>query len=1035
MKNLYAILSVFAFGVFALAQVPTVDFESNGADYITASPGNAGTVTIVDDTADLETHGKVANIVNPAEQYDAWIITLDNKISFADASKKVLSFDFRDPTATARVILLKVSQGNDTFVNGDGAAITAYEVQATTAETDDWQTLSFDFSSAQGSYPNNAFTNDIVGEYSQLEIFIDFGTAVGSNTFVDNFRGGSQGSVNVLPGPTASAPSPIDTHDAENVKSIYSDAYTSAAANWDLNPGWGQATSTNEVQIDGTSDKVIRMSNLNYQGHTFDAIDASGMTTMHLDVWVENAGDLDIFIISLNPTVQPKVTKTLAAGQWVSLDIPLSEFTSVDSSVDLAGIAQMKYETTDALGYIYVDNIYFWAPPSTDTEINFSVDTTNNTHYPNTSNGDVLAVSYSTDAGSSYTLSSPFTDSDSDGVWEGSLTLPKSTGAVQYQLVVTDANSGYTVATASTGDALASDADFSLTTGENAVTQNLFLLDRESDANSWATLKASAVATVTVTIRGFHPDHTSGQYGLRAPGGDCYNLGDWTSNTDGVFTDTMTLPYYSTQVYQVGFHNGTNGWCGANMVSGNANTNTDFSVSVVEADVTEDLTAINAVDSNGNFIVYTSEGDLGNYPATQINFNEDWIAEAIKSDEGAVATIIDDPSNSDKGKVLNVVYGGEGSQDWQNAQILIPVGQKKLDLRTTKTVSFDIWTSHDDTDANKGKYSGLLKLETPTTGSGTIEKGFVTSGNGWETITVDFTDNFKNDNGDAGSNDQFRKIVLFTNYGGGDGAHQVSGGIHKKVDTRVYDNFVYAEGDLVPNPVSPITSYSENFDDGDSSWAAADGASFAEADGYGTASSTNASDWAHIYYNSTAALDLSAGDKGFSFKINGPRASKVFLKLQVGDEYWNNHEYIPAEANYTTPGEWQTITVDASGQTSNDKTRIVIFFDTQTAASSDPNQDVFQIDDFKFGVFATLDFADVNAFTKAITVYPNPTDGILNISGVEKVDAIRAFSISGQLIKEAVNTNRIDLSSQRSGLYMIEVQHEGATSVNKLIIR
>ena len=171
------------------------------------------------------------------------------------------------------------------------------------------------------------------------------------------------------------------------------------------------------------------------------------------------------------------------------------------------------------------------------------------------------------------------------------------------------------------------------------------MLNRASDATSWATLTASAVATVTVTIRGFHPDHSSGQYGLRAPGGDCYNLGDWTSNTDGVFTDTMTLPYYSTQAYQVGFHNGTNGWCGANMVSSNANTNTDFSVSVVEADVTEDLTAISAVDNNGNFIVYTSVGDQGNYPAAQINF-EDWNENdtRLESFNGAASSVVDDLS-------------------------------------------------------------------------------------------------------------------------------------------------------------------------------------------------------------------------------------------------------------------------------------------------------------------------------------------------------------------------------------------------------
>ena len=443
-------------------------------------------------------------------------------------------------------------------------------------------------------------------------------------------------------------------------------------------------------------------------------------------------------------------------------------------------------------------------------------------------------------------------------------------------------------------------------------------------------------------------------------------------------------------------------------------------------------------------IFATLDGQGNNNP--QINFSEDWIAAAIKSDEGAVATIIDDPSNSDKGKVLNVVYGGEGSQDWQNAQILIPVGQKKIDLRTTKTVSFDIWTSHDDADANKGKYSGLLKLETPTTGASnaSIEKGFVTSGNGWETITVDFTDNFKNDNGDAGSNDQFRKIVLFTNYGGGDEAHQVSGGVHKKEDTRVYDNFVYAEGDEVPAPATPITELTVDFEtaSGFKPYSnivyadVADGAGEGyNSSGYGSVSKVNEDWWAQIGLDASGPLDLSSKDRGISIMVKGDRQSKLTLKIQDGDDFNNSHEIRPDDFNYTAVGEWQKVIWDLSTYDSNDKGRIVFFFDIQTN-KEDTNEalDNFKIDDLKFGSFATLGLADVN-LNSAIVIYPNPSDGILNISGVEKVDAIRAFSISGQLIKEAVNTNRLDLSSQRSGLYMIEIEHEGATSVNKLIIR
>jgi len=81
----------------------------------------------------------------------------------------------------------------------------------------------------------------------------------------------------------------------------------------------------------------------------------------------------------------------------------------------------------------------------------------------------------------------------------------------------------------------------------------------------------------------------------------------------------------------------------------------------------------------------------------------------------------------------------------------------------------------------------------------------------------------------------------------------------------------------------------------------------------------------------------------------------------------------------------------------------------------------------------TLSISDLSL--NGISVYPNPTESIVHIKGKESVDAIRLFNISGQIIKEVVNANSIDISSQRSGLYMIEIEDEGKTSVAKLIKR
>lgn len=1033
MKNIYSIIIVLAMGVFTVAQTSPITFSESwtvGGDDWTVRGDNGPDVTIVQDPVD-GSKGETLRVQysnDNADWQNAQIKLTAGQNLLSIGPGKTITIDvWTDHTGDSNIGtytgMLKLEQGTI-----DGAKEFSFPVSGT-----GWETITIDTSVDKGGAAVEAL------EAGLLVLFVNYGNGAHKKDdlrYYDNitFTDGSVIQGDAIPQSAAPAPS----HDSADVLNIFSDAY-SGSIDWndnELRAGWSSGD-INIYDLDGTgADKMLKLKGTNYIGQYWTngtspkgAIDLSTYEFMSVDVWTpELTADVTLGVALLNAG-EIKIDHIIPAGPagWRTITMNVSDYAA--SELTVTNGVKWEPNPQGSIPLMYIDNFFAWNTPSPNTILNVSINANGNTKYPNVESGEVLALFYSLGNGS-VGISSPFSDSDNDGIWNGSLTLPKDSGEISFKVIVTDAASGYTQISAASGDAITG-SDFSYQAGANTVNAELFLLDRET-ATNWATTTANAVVDVNFTIRGYHPDHTVGQYGIRNVDTSCYNITAITTNNDGVFTGTMTLPFYSTKPFEVGFHNGTNGWCGNNMVSKDANTNSNFSVSVVESDIDIDLTAIDVVDSNDNFVVYTSEGDQGNYPPATINFSEDWIANAIKGDEGAVATIIDDPSNSDKGKVLNVVYA-EASQDWQNAQIDIVPGQQKVDLRTNKTVSFDVWTSHDDTDPNKGKYSGLLKLE--ITPQKTVEKGFVTSGNGWETITVDFSENFKNDNGEAGSNDQFTKIVLFTNYGGGDDAHQVSGGVHKKSDTRVYDNFTYAEGDVVPSPTPPLTSYSENFDDGDSAWGAADQASFDEANGYGTASSTNATNYAHIFYNTAAPLDLSAQDKGFSVKVKGPRASKVFLKLQIGDEWWNNHEWPAAEANYTAPGEWQTITFDATEHTSTNMTRIVIFFDIESPASADPNDDVFQIDDFKFDVLATLGLNDISASNEVIAVYPNPTNGIINISGVDKVDAIKVFSISGQLVKETVNTNIIDLSSERDGLYLIEIQHEGKTSVNKLIVR
>lgn len=160
--------------------------------------------------------------------------------------------------------------------------------------------------------------------------------------------------------PSTAAPNP--TQNAEDVISIYSESYSDPAG---INyfPGWGQSTQYSVFEIG--EDSMIKYSALNYQGIDFNAseIDASAMEMLHIDIWTADVDDIDISPISR--TGEKAVKKTLKAGQWNSIDIPLSEYTS--QGLSMADIFQFKFDNLGAsrgTGTIFIDNMYMWKEPT-----------------------------------------------------------------------------------------------------------------------------------------------------------------------------------------------------------------------------------------------------------------------------------------------------------------------------------------------------------------------------------------------------------------------------------------------------------------------------------------------------------------------------------------------------------------------------------------------------------------------------------------------------------------------------------------------
>lgn len=165
-------------------------------------------------------------------------------------------------------------------------------------------------------------------------------------------------------------PSPTPTKPQNEVKSIFSDAYTKATeANF--TPGFGGSTTVTSV-LQTTNGEVLQYTSNNFTGIMFDnTVDASTFGFLHIDVYVESAATsigiqirdiganktIETDIFTGNPTGDDKDYRTnlngFQAGVWKSFDIPLAGNIATQKN-NLGAII-----ITDGPNFI-LDNIYFY---------------------------------------------------------------------------------------------------------------------------------------------------------------------------------------------------------------------------------------------------------------------------------------------------------------------------------------------------------------------------------------------------------------------------------------------------------------------------------------------------------------------------------------------------------------------------------------------------------------------------------------------------------------------------------------------------
>ena len=172
--------------------------------------------------------------------------------------------------------------------------------------------------------------------------------------------------------PSGAATTP--TIAAANVKSIFSDAYTNTPVT-EWGPNWGaSSTPISDTTISGNSTKKISMGS----GQVFAGIDfaankfnATTYTHFHIDYWMSaplNTGQiLSIKLSNHDGAVETNALEYTVApptvGQWVSLDIPIANFTAI-TNANRTNMAQIIISAARATGSdpvkIYFDNIYFY---------------------------------------------------------------------------------------------------------------------------------------------------------------------------------------------------------------------------------------------------------------------------------------------------------------------------------------------------------------------------------------------------------------------------------------------------------------------------------------------------------------------------------------------------------------------------------------------------------------------------------------------------------------------------------------------------
>ncbi|NIS18099.1 MAG: hypothetical protein GWN14_06910 [candidate division Zixibacteria bacterium] len=227
-------------------------------------------------------------------------------------------------------------------------------------------------------------------------------------------------------------PAPTPTVPSENVVALWSDVYTNNPIDtWSA--VWDQADVADFLI---GSDSTKKYTNLNFAGIEFTTttLDASTMTHFHMDVWTPDPTNApNVFKVKLvdagadgvigtgDDDVEDELIfdeNTMNTAEWVSIDVPLADFTGLTTTAHLAQMIISGDPNT-----VFIDNIYFYVPAAAEP--------TSSAPTPSQDPGDVFSVFSDTYTSTDFdTWSSIYDNADVSDFTIGSDNLKKYTNLV-----------------------------------------------------------------------------------------------------------------------------------------------------------------------------------------------------------------------------------------------------------------------------------------------------------------------------------------------------------------------------------------------------------------------------------------------------------------------------------------------------------------------------------------------------------------------------------------------------------------------------